>query len=118
MISFTIHQITDGRTVATHAGRTETGQDPCRVIAREMVEAGAEDQPWEIARDGRVAMNGPSLHWLAATVVSETDVGFTRTWWAAHPRSEPRPVLAALVERLKAAAPPKSRGRRAKGGAR
>lgn len=108
MLKFDIHQLSDGRTVATCLGRTETGQDPCRVIARNLVDEGLEDQPWEIWRGQTLGMFGSSTHWLAASVVSEGDGGFTRHWWAAHPHAAPRPRLAAVVEQQKTLAAAKA----------
>ena len=104
MIHFDIRQLPDGRTVATLGEVTATGQDPCRAIARDLVDAGAADEPWEMARDGRVAMTGRSLHWLAASVVLEGEAGFSRRWWSRNPHAAPRPVLEAVVERCKAEA--------------
>jgi hypothetical protein len=102
MIDFHLTSGTNGSTIATHEGQTARGHDPCRTIARDLVEAGTPDQPWRMLRDGKLAMSGKSLHWLAATVLSETDRGFQRAWWKQHPNASPRPVLAAIVAEQKA----------------
>lgn len=114
MIRFDLTQRSDGSTIASNGERSAAGGDPCRAIARDLVDAGTEDQPWEMWRGTTRCMYGPSLHWLAATAISEGDTGLTRGWWALHPHSEPRPVLAAVVERLRALTPPKPRGRSTK----
>jgi hypothetical protein len=48
------------------------------------------------------SMTGKSLYWLAATAISETDIGLRLSWWGLHPSAEPRPILTDLVARLKA----------------
>lgn len=104
MISFDLHPGPNGNTTATVGETVRTGSDPCRSIARDLVDDGAADEPWEMRRDGRAVMAGRSLHWLAATTIGEGDAGFTRGWWQRHPKSEPRPVLEAVVERCRAEA--------------
>jgi hypothetical protein len=45
-------------------------------VARQLVEAGCPDQPWEAGRPGKRDLIGPSLHRLARlTVVENGDVG-------------------------------------------
>ena len=109
MISFDLYPAPNGNTTATDGETTKSGSDPCRSIARDLVDAGMIDQPWEMRRDGRKVMHGPSLHWLAASVVNETDAGFSRGWWARHPRSAPRPALEAVVEQQRALAKERKR---------
>lgn len=101
MIRFDIQYGPNGTTIATCGGVTRSGQDPVRSIAREMVDDLQPDQPWEAGRPGRVDMRGRSLHWLAASNISETDNGFVRGWWTKHPLSESRPVLEAIVSRFR-----------------
>jgi hypothetical protein len=50
MISFEVSDKPDGATIATLDGTTRIGTDPCRAIARVLVDAGTPDQPWEMRR--------------------------------------------------------------------
>lgn len=50
-------------------------------LARELVSAGALDQPWKTS-----TMSGPSLHWLAAYRVMEDDYGCRLGRWQPHPK--------------------------------
>jgi hypothetical protein len=44
-------------------------------LARVLISAGCPDQPWQAARDDKVAMTGPSLAGVAALTVSDPDGG-------------------------------------------
>ncbi len=44
-------------------------------LARVLIAAGCPDQPWQAARDDKVAMTGPSLAAAAALTVSDPEAG-------------------------------------------
>lgn len=100
MIEFLISEGREGRTVCRHGSVMLEEDDPVGKIARDLVEAGVEDQPWQQVRDGVVVMSGLSLFSLSARVYSETNDGLVVKWWRQHPKGVARPILAGIVAGL------------------
>jgi len=100
MIEFLISEGRDGRTVCRYGSVVLEDDDPVGRIARDLVEEGVEDQPWQQVRDGVVVLYGASLFLLAARVLSETPEGLVLKWWRQHPKGGLRPVLAVVVAGL------------------
>lgn len=60
---------------------------PLRMVARQLVAAGAPDVPWQATRRGRAVLSGPSLHRLAEFDVRDVDgSGLKRSRWTPNPR--------------------------------
>jgi hypothetical protein len=104
LITFQLTPANNGNTTATTGDLSATGCEPCRGLARLLVDAGERDQPWQMVRNGTPVMRGRSVHWLAASTLSEGGTGFVRGWWQRHPSGNPRPILEAVVEAQKALA--------------
>lgn len=100
MIEFLISEGRDGRTVCRYGSVVLEDDDPVGRIARDLVEEGVENQPWQQVRDGVVVLYGASLFLLAARVLSETPEGLFSKWWRQHPKGVLRPVLAGVVAGL------------------
>jgi hypothetical protein len=66
------------RASAIWNGRTfeaESRSGAICMLARQLVEAGCPDEPWEAVRNGQVALHGKSLHGVAKLTVREPDKG-------------------------------------------
>jgi hypothetical protein len=59
-------------------------------LARAIVEAGVQDQPWSaVSPNGTVALRGRSLHAIARTTITESDrEGLRQRIWHPHPAGQ------------------------------
>jgi hypothetical protein len=88
MITIILSQHTDGTNVAEAIWndttfRAETHGGATHEVARKLVKAGAEDQPWQAVRGSMVCLVGKSLHRWAGLKTTDTDSRFCFSKW--HP---------------------------------
>jgi hypothetical protein len=81
----------------TYTATSKTGKSSICKLARLLVEGGCEDQAWSTQ-----TLWGPSIHYKAVRVLSETDAGFREVWWHPHPEALPSPLMDAAVASVRA----------------
>ena len=89
MIRITLSQRPDGKDIAACGPHRVIARNGATMaLARQLIAAGFPDTPWEaVGADGRIRLQGPSLHAWARWTMSETDShGLRRVPYVSDPR--------------------------------
>ena len=97
MIRIELSERGDGADMATCGDLTvaHAKASALRMLARKLVAAGSDDEPWQAWRGPMLCLRGSSLHSLAVLDVRDGDKGITTSEWHPHPTETSADAVAA-----------------------